>query len=307
MIIFYRKPFSSWRMISLFFFLSSFFAPLHASLVPSSVMDSYLKGYSSEEMRQIQIDLKNIHEMLTFGHKTHKQYIATAGGPGASKTTILETYLREDSENISHFVYVDPDQRGLKYMINTYLSDLSNYHISQNPSLQVLLKGAYGKWRGASNFIANSILNDAFSKSLSIAHGSTSTAPTMDSFYRSLKDKDYEITLLLCVSPDSNRIKAAKHRADTQSFVQSTEEDVIQKGKLFFERFPVYFKWADKIEFFWVDNFTTAPKKAAIYRRGKGLRILNPQDFARIKAIYQDAQRLQSLEDFDKLVESALK
>jgi hypothetical protein len=43
------------------------------------------------------------------------------------------------------------------------------YAISKNPSTYAKL--AYEKWRGASNYIASSLLNEAYDKKFNIAHG----------------------------------------------------------------------------------------------------------------------------------------
>lgn len=258
-------------------------------LVPSEIIQGYLKNYSQSEKVAIEKDRRNIRELsLSQAEKGQKHliYVATAGGPGAGKTTILETYIH----NQQGFVYVDPDQRALKYMINTYLQDINNYAISQNNSYQSLLNEGYIKWRGASNYIANTILNEAYSKELAIAHGTTSTNKAISSFYKKLKDKGYKIILLLCASPEEDRLRAIVHQQKNQCFVQASNEDLKQKGEMFFENFPLYFKLADEIQFFWVDDFAKGSTKVGEYSRSSGFKYIH-HDFKKLKDAYESFRK----------------
>ncbi|MBU0744652.1 MAG: zeta toxin family protein [Gammaproteobacteria bacterium] len=236
------------------------------------------------EKNLIRKDLRNISDLCFSQAKRGQKksiYVATAGGPGASKTTILESYLHDHPG----FVYVDPDQRALKFMINTYLQDLTNYQMTKG-SCHSVIRGAYVKWRAASNYISNKILNDAFSNRLAIAHGTTSTSIHMESFYKKLHDNGYKIILLLCASPAKNRLKAIVNRETKQCFVQATKADTKQKGKMFYENFPVYFKFADEIQFFWIDDFNEGWVKVGSYTRKKGLK-KNHSDFAKFEDSYE--------------------
>jgi hypothetical protein len=247
-------------------------------LIPGQFVDGHLKNYSEEERRLIDDELNNISQLCFRGQKPSVNqliYVATAGGPGASKSTILETYLQENSE----FVYADPDQRALKFMINTYLQSLTNYQISKTPSYRLLLNSAYEKWRAGSNYIACKILNNAYTQNYNIAHGTTSTAKEISGLYERLKERKYKIILLLCGSTDQNRINALRTRAETQGFVQSSDEDTINKGKAFWERLPVYFQYADEIQIYWTQDFKQGNIKAATFDRVKGLKILDQKAF----------------------------
>lgn len=276
------------------------------SLVPQNIIENFLKPYSQVEKEAIARDYKNILKLcLSQAKNGQKQliYVATAGGPGASKTTILENYLHEHPG----FVYVDPDQRALKYMINTYLQEINNYAISQSVSYQDLLTKAYVKWRGASNYIANTILNDAYAKNIAIAHGTTSTSESMSLFYKKLKGKGYKIILLLCGSPEGNRLRAVKYREKNQCFMQNDRKDLIEKGQMFFERIPVYFEFADEIQFFWVDNFSKGWIKVGDYSRSAGFKQLHP-DFKKFKNSYESFRSqhvTEKLSSFDGLLKGS--
>ncbi len=280
-------------------FSGSAFAIPEATLVPNEVVDGFLTSYSPEEKVAIDRDYKNIRELcLSQADKEQKKliYVATAGGPGASKSTILETYLH----NNPGFVYIDPDQRVLRFMF-TYLQDITCYTISKSASYLQPLKDAYDKWRGASNYIANSILNEVYIKNLPIAHGTTSTSKQMGSFYEKLKKRGYKIILLLCISPEKNRLEAIAHRENEQRFVQSTREDLIQKGQMFFENFPIYFKYADEIKFFWIEDFSQGWIEVGSYSKSAGLK--QDKDFEKIKNAYETFRKEHSerLPNFNNL------
>ena len=240
-------------------------------LIPIEFVNSHLKGYSPDEVSLIQEDLAHISKTCFRGAVPASDrpiYVATAGGPGASKSTILETYLADHRG----FVYADPDPRALDYMINTYRQSRSYYAFSKNPKEKVL-NDAYEKWRPASNYIACTILNDAFAKGYHIAHGTTSTAPQVKGLYERLKSRNYKIVLLLCGSTDKNRIDSLTYRAKELAFIQNSDEDTITKGKAFPERFPVYFGNADEIIFYWTADFSKGNIKAATLTKENGLTV----------------------------------
>jgi hypothetical protein len=272
------------------------------SLVPQSIVENLKKTYSPEEMNLINIDLKNIRETSFLGKirpGINPIYVATAGGPGACKSTILETYLH-DKQN---FVYVDPDQRTLKYMINTYCQSTTNYEISKQPSYGDVQKNAYTKWRDASNYIADTLLNEAFADGYNIAHGTTSTSSAIGSLYKKIKQRNYKIVLLLCYATDETRVAANAQRQGF--FFQATPEDTINKGKMFPERFPIYFKYADEIHIYWTDDFLNGSKHAATYNKNQGFVIYNSEAMNNfIKKYDDDRKNLPNLPSFDKLIQT---
>ena len=272
-------------------------AAVSENLMPSAYVENFLKDYSTEEKESIEEDRENITR-LCFRHQKPAEgrpvYVATAGAPGASKSTILETWLRTHPD----FVYADPDPRALRLMTHTYLQSLTyydisqaSYDISQASPYQELLQSAYDKWRPASNYIACTILNSAFEKGFNIAHGTTSTAREVSGLYERLKKKGYKIILLLCGSTDQNRLNAGRHRAQTRFFIQSSDADVINKGKMFPERFPVYFHYADEIHFYWTEDFQKGSVEAASFDKTNGLRIENQQAYESFVSNYEQARQ----------------
>ncbi len=261
----------------LLFFLFFPFILCAENLLPinQSYTDSLLENYSGVEKLRIKKDYDVIRD-FSFDRKESVDvdkrpiYIATAAGPGAGKTTILETYMHNHHiEN--NIVYVDPDHTALRSMIHTYIPSLSAYNVTQTNNYKELLATAYEKWRSGSNYIANMIFNEAVSKRMNIAHGTTSTSPVMDRIYTRLKAHDYEIVLLLCGASDDARLRMINHRETSQAFAQSNHEDMLNKGKLFPQRFDTYFKHADRLYIYWTEDYRDGNQLAAIYTPQSGL------------------------------------
>lgn len=264
-------------------------------MFPREFIDSFLKGYSEEDKIKIKKDLE-IVEKVTFDEakpndasSAQPVYLATAGGPGSAKTTTLETFLQEN--HLENYVYADPDQVSLKNMNFTYRKSLSNFEMASANSNYDALKNAYNKWRGASNYICHEMLqiafgnNDGLGDKYSVAHGTTSTSPHMESLYKRIKARDYRIVLLLCYSADETRKAAIEKRENEQAFVQSDPNDVISKGVDFPKRFDDYFRYADEIHFYWNNELHHGklPKPCARYIKNEhdaDLTVLNKNDWA---------------------------
>ena len=266
--------------------------------IPHAFTQSLLKNYTGEEKKLIEDDLKIIYGVFIAPKSpvAHPSYIATAGGPGSIKSTVLETYLHNQGNQ--NFVKADPDIYGLRYMVNTYIPATGPYAQSQSPAY---LKIAYEKWRDGSNYIANTILNEAFSQHLNIAHGTTSTGPVMADLYKKLRGQGYKIVLLLCDTTDVIRTAAIKNREAT--FFQSTPEDAINKRKMFYERFPIYFEYANTINFYWTDQFKQPAILCATFNREEGLVIKDRAAFDKFKGQYDAARAAKpSLPLFESLI-----
>lgn len=273
------------------------------TFIPSDFTKSLIKEYTPEEMERVEEDYQRLRGFIFKDVLIKKDYIATAGGPGASKSTILETYLHDQKLG---YVYIDPDQRALRYMMGTYIFDMNLYNISQSSSFAALLETNYTKWRGASNYIANRLLNEAVERGYAIAHGTTSTAKVVESLYEKLKKNGYTITLLLCASSDDNRFNAIDMRAKEQGFIQSSKEDVVKKGEGFFDTMPLYFKWADQLHLYWVDHFKKGFVVAATYTPSKGISVANEKAFSSFKGHYEGYRANnphKKLPPFDDLIQ----
>lgn len=245
---------------------------LHAELFfTPQMIQSHVKEYSEQEMRLIQKDLGVVRSVCLDGtHNTDTRFfLATAGAPGARKTTILEKFVASHPE-YQGGAYLDPDPRTLRYMVHTYYAQsLSPLVISETGSYDAVIKNAYNKWRSASNYIVLSLLEEAFAAGRSVVYGTTSTGGHIPVFMTKLKENGYQITLLLCSCPDEVRKEAVEYRNSTVRFYQSSPEDVVSKGVFFPQRMKAYFDHADILYFYWSDSLFTEERLAGIWQNGK--------------------------------------
>lgn len=258
------------QMLLFFIFLASI--NLHAELFfTPQMISSHLAGYSREEVQLLQKDLNVARSVCLDGlqNSSNRFYLATAGAPGARKTTILERFVSMHPE-YQEAAYLDPDPRGLKFMVHTYYArSLNSLVIAEVGDYDQVIKNAYEKWRGGSNYIALSLLEEAFETGLSIIHGTTSTGGHLPDFFTKLKENNYEIVLLLCSCPDDVRYDAVDYRNRVVRFYQSSAEDAVSKGALFSQRMQSYFTYADKLYFYWSDSHLSQERLAGIWSNGK--------------------------------------
>jgi predicted ABC-type ATPase len=268
------------------------------NLVPQSIIDDFIKDYSADQLNKINKDLDVIKGISFDGKQTADEqpvYIATAGGPGSSKSTILEAYIK----SFRNLVYVDPDQRSLRFMAHTYLQEFNSYTLSQR-SYSEVQKHAYNYWRGASNYIANSLLNTACEDGYSVAHGTTSTGG-VEPLYKGLKKRGYKIVLLLCVTTPENAQNAVVYTAKNNGFYQADPDDVINKGEKFYERFPTYFQYADEIVIYWIEKFSKGFIKAAEFSAKNGLIITDSTAYQKVLKQYEKRRKNKNLPVFNAL------
>ncbi len=236
------------------------------------MLDSNLKTYTEEEKAAIKKDqavVKSVCFPENPGSKERPLYIASAGGPGTRKTTILEKFLKNHAE-YADCIYLDPDPRALKYMVHTYISrSLSPLAIAEGKDYDSVIKTAYDKWRFGSTYICASLLEEAFQNRYDIAHGTTLTGDVVPKLLKTIKEGGYDITLLLCSCDNDFPVASITYRNQETRFYQSSPEDAIAKGKLFPQRMPTYFAYGDNLHFFWSDSLKTPERLAASYENGK--------------------------------------
>lgn len=237
-----------------------------------SMASSCLSSYTEQEQEEIKKDLlivRNICLNPCVCADQKQFYLATAGGPGSRKSTILERFLRAHAE-FAHGSYLDPDQRALRFMVHTYYkTSLNALAVAEQEEYIDVRKQAYEKWRGASNYITNTLLEECFKDRKSIIHGTTATGEHVEGFFKKLKGLGYDITLLLCSCEDELRAQAVSYRNQEQRFYQATPEDAVSKGKAFPTRMPTYFALADTLYLFWSDNLFHKERLGAILKDGK--------------------------------------
>lgn len=237
----------------------------------SQRISTLLNEYSDKEVNLIKKDLSVVRSVC-FENTTAKNppiYLATAGAPGAGKTTILERFLYSHPE-YKEAAYLDPDARSLKFMVHTYHAlSMNSLIISNTDQFDKVIKNAYDKWRAGSNYIALTLIEEAFNHGYSVAHGTTSTGAHVPDLFTKLKENGYQIVLLLCSSPDDFRYDSIDYRNKVIRFYQSAPEDALNKGVYFAQRMSSYFAHADKIYFYWNENLETPEKLAAIWENGE--------------------------------------
>lgn len=235
------------------------------------MISSHLKGYSEGEIQLIKKDLNLVRSICLEDTKPSPSrfYLATAGAPGSRKTTILEKFLSEHQE-YQEAAYLDPDPRTLRFMAHTYYArSLTPLKIAEATSYDEVIKTAYEKWRGASNYIVLTLLEEAFTSGKSIAYGTTSTGGHIPHFLAKVKENGYQVILLLCSCPDEVRYEAVDYRNKVIRFYQSSPEDAVSKGTLFPQRMEAYFAYADQLYFFWSDDLFGPERLAGVWQKGK--------------------------------------
>jgi hypothetical protein len=225
-----------------------------------------LNSYTNAEKAAIAKDLSIVRSVCFDDATTSNAplYIATAGAPGARKSTILERYLHQHPE-LSHSVYLDTAPRTLRFMVNTYVSQTQNYfEIASVNQYDELIKSAFEKWQEASNFITLSLLEEAFQKKLNIVHGTTSIHANVSGLLPAIHQAGYRIELLLCSCDDDLRMEALEHSSKEVHVYQGSLHDAIAQGKYFSERMALYFQYADKLSFYWSDELKQPEILAAV-------------------------------------------
>ena len=235
------------------------------------MINKHLETYTDQEIQLLEKDLAVVRSVCLddTSNTDTRFYLATAGGPGARKTTILEKFVADHPE-YQGGVYLDPDPRTLKYMVHTYYAQsLSPLVISQAKDYNDVIKNAYDKWRYGSNYIVLSLFEEAIDAGRSIIYGTTSTGAHTPNFFTKLKENDFQIVLLLCSCPDDLRYDAVEYRNKVVRFYQSSPEDAVAKGKLFPQRMGAYFAHADLMYFYWSDDLFSSERLAGVWRDGK--------------------------------------
>lgn len=229
-----------------------------------------LNDYSLNELEAIYNDYFLLKEK-TFENADKNQfppqYVVTAGGPGAGKSTVLENYLKENKG----FAYVDPERTCLLHMENTYKKDIETGETAQ---------ASFTKWRNASNFIAKVLMCNALEDGYNLAHGAAMTSEFSKFELQAVKNNyGYNRKILHITCPNEIRIASENARRES-GIVQCTDEDLKNKGKAFFKRLEDYLRNADEIDYYYRSDMTTVEKVAA--KTPAGIAVTNSKSFIKI-------------------------
>ncbi len=277
--------------------------------LPKKILEEFLSGvgfdnqtpYTAAELENLKMDIREIFQNI-LKRQPEKREIAviTAGAPGSGKTTKMRQELGERK-----VAYICPDDVCLKNQVRTWKSDIDKGNGSKESH-----QAAYNKWRPGSNAAAHFVLAHLIREKYSFYFGSTSSGPATGKFFEFLKKQGYQIKLIHVVAPDDVRWQSILKR--DQTFVQTTEQDVKEKGLLLPQRImDTYLKYADEIDFCYRDGVEKDAELAATWTRNPPssdtlgvLKIISMPLYDQIKEIHNAAAK--SLQRPDLLWEASL-
>ncbi len=280
--------------------LSLIYNPDYSYSLPENVLQSFLLGksfdnpdvYTSEELEKLKADINEIYQTIMSSNPVKTNLaIITAGSPGSGKTILLKQDLQRNlSEKKISYAYICPDDVCLKSQKRTYVAD-----VQANDDSLMTRQNAYTKWRPGSNAANHLILANLIREKFSFYFGTTSSSPHTDKFFEFLKSHGYQIKILHISAPEDVRWGSIQARDKT--FVQTTEEDVEEKGLLVPQRInDTFLKYADEIEFYYRKGVSEDAILAAKWLKSndssesKGtLEIINFEAYKGVKTIHNAA------------------
>lgn len=264
--------------------LAPLYSPEFSYSVPKAVVTSFFEGnafgrevkYSPEEQTRLREDINAIFwKIMAENPEKGKVAVITAGSPGAGKTILLRRLLQTEKGEGHHFAYDDPDDVCLREMERTYqqelkekLDPLKDLPEEERIALERQIRqDLYNKWRPGSNAAAHIILAHLIRENYSFYFGSTSSSPMTANSFDYLKKLRYRIHLVHVSAEDSVRWESIRER--DKHFVQTTEEDIVEKGKLVPQRISdTYLKFADRIDFYYREKRDSEAVLGATWIRG---------------------------------------
>ncbi len=207
------------------------------------------EAHSKNEQDRLDQDIQNIYSMiLSQNPASEKTIVITAGAPGAGKTWLMRSLLEKEKASGKVSAYIDPDDVCLKSMALTWRADVEKLSGLDLKEEKAGRKKAYDQWRPGSNAANHLILANLIREGKSIYFGTTSSSPFMKGTFSYLKNQGYHIKLVHLVTPDSVRCDSIVKR--DQQFIQTTEEDITNKGLMVPQRIHDYLQGVDAIDFF---------------------------------------------------------
>lgn len=263
--------------------------------LPKGILQSFLSGksfgrtetYSATESWELNQEINEIYQRIVARNPMQTQEVTiSAGAPGAGKTTWFRQDLEENYAKQRYFAYVCPDDVCLP-SLSLYQND-----IEKGENTRATREAAYTKARPASNAATHLILAHLILNKYSFYFGSTSTSPMTGKFFQFLKDNGCRIRLVHFTAPDDVRWKSIQERDKT--FVQTTEEDIREKGLMLPQRIrDTYLAFADEIDFYYRGAVDEDAKLAARWtwnhkhtKNQAALEIVNEKLYENIKTIH---------------------
>ena len=266
--------------------------------LPKAVLESFLSGkafdnpevYSEEEVLGLRSDINEIFQtILAIDPVKEKLAVMTAGAPGVGKTVKMRQDLSEKSSSGRNFAYICPDDVCLQSQTRTYKVDITGDESKE------ARQAAYNKWRPGSNAATHLILANLIREKYAFYFGTTSSGPATGKFFDFLKKQGYQIRLIHVTAPDEVRWASIKKRDKT--FLQTTEQDVREKGLLLPQRInDTFLAYADQIEFYYRDGLDKDAELVATWIRNSDpsetlgtLNVVSILKYQQIKAIHNTA------------------
>lgn len=96
-----------------------------------------------------------------------------------------------------------------------------------------------------------------------------STNPSRWKIYENVRRAGYEIHILIVGASEQVRLESARRRFEVEHSHATSPADLIEKGRLFYERLPVYFEKSDRLSVFWRDAADHSTVLAATAEKGQ--------------------------------------
>jgi predicted ABC-type ATPase len=212
------------------------------------------------------------------GLAVRKAFKLSAGAPGAGKTKLFEALLR-DEPPLRGFLFVDPDEGALKLM------DVYHRDIQKFGGGSVGLALSYTKWRGASNYLSNTMMNRGCDEGRSILLSTTATGPMVAALYTNANKAGYESETLIVCAPEDVRYESVRRRWEEEG--TRFTNDAALKGELFYARLPTVMRLTDDFRLYWRGQVEGPPVMAASGKNGK----ITTHDKNALRAIDSDSAK----------------
>lgn len=257
--------------------------PVFEYSVPKKMVDDALQGvtfrekespYTTIEQESVKKDAQAVWDSVVDNYKHSGPKVAyfTAGAPGAGKTMLLHQ-LRDKT-----IPYIDYDDVSLKGMKSTYVAE-------NDPTIK-----AYSKWRPGSHYVTHVVTANLWRLGYSFYFGTTSTSPFTKHTFQKVKDLGYSLKIIHLSAPDDVRIKSNVKRSE--SWVQVTPEDMIEKGNMLPQRInDTFLKFADEIDFYWRGEVDKDAQLAATWSRKGGVKVIDLNSYKQIKELHNTQVR----------------
>lgn len=276
--------------------LSAIYNSIYSYHLPEEILQDFLGGrgfdypkeYTLEEFGKLNADINDLFQAIMDSNPVKANLaIISAGSPGAGKTMLMKQKAEASAKEGFAFSYVCPDDFLLRGLKRTYASD-----IEAEDSLSQ--KVAYTKWRPASNAAAHIVLANLIKDKYAFYFGTTCSSPMTYKFFEFLKKQGYKIKVIHLSASDKVRWDSIQER--DKSFIQTTKEDIYEKGLMMPQRInDVFLKYADEIEFYYRRTVASDAVHAATWIKTEGapfsgeLAIFNERAYKGVKEVHNAA------------------